>query len=320
MRRVVATQPGPASTRRPCAGEVVRSRRHPSPTRRGAEGAITRDKQRRVSTAGPAERTISNTVDAVEHFIALLSGRGPGPELDVGALAIAAGADPDLDPSRWLRELDRLAHGVDSLEELIHRLFVDEGFAGNTVNYYDPRNSLLDRVLDRKLGIPITLSLVCLEVGRRAGVSLEGVSMPGHFLVRPMATPYYLDAFNGGALLDLAACEALFRTATRAGSSTPFGPHLLTTAPRRAIFARILENLRTIYRILRRPADLEWVLRMRLALPGIGVQDLIEMGETLGQQGRFLDGAAFLESQIPVWPQHAQLLEFGARSLRAQLN
>jgi len=142
-------------------------------------------------------------VDAVEHFTALLAGRGPGPELDVGALAIAAGANPDLDASLWLQELDRLAERVDSLETLIHRLFVEENFAGNTTNYYDPRNSLLDQVLERRLGMPITLSVVCLEVGRRAGVSLEGVSMPGHFLVRPMATDHYLDAFNGGALHDL---------------------------------------------------------------------------------------------------------------------
>ncbi|HET9254697.1 MAG TPA: transglutaminase-like domain-containing protein [Pseudonocardiaceae bacterium] len=272
-------------------------------------------------------RTISDTVDpiedtvgAVEHFIGLLAGRGPGPDLDVGTLAIAAGADPDLDAGVWLRELDRLAHRVDSLETLTHRLFVEERFVGNTANYYDPRNSLLHQVLRRKLGIPITLSVVCLEVGRRAGVALEGISMPGHFLVRPMATNHYLDTFNGGALLDLAGCEALFRTANRAGPDIPFGRHLLTAAPRRAIFARILQNLRTIYRILRRPADLEWVLRMRLALPGVGAQELLELGHTLGQQGQYLEGARFLESQIAQWPQHAEPLTQAARGLRAQLN
>ncbi|MGH3855977.1 MAG: SirB1 family protein [Pseudonocardiaceae bacterium] len=259
-------------------------------------------------------------MNPVEHFIALLAGRGPGPELDVGALAIAAGADPTLDVDAWLRELDRLAQRVDSLETLIHRLFVEERFAGNTTNYYDPGNSLLDRVLERKLGLPITLSVVCLEVGRRAGISLEGVSMPGHFLVRPMATDHYLDAFNGGVLLDLAGCEARFRGANQAGPDVAFGRHLLTTAPKRAIFVRILANLRIAYRDLGRPADLEWVLRMRLALPGVGSQELIELGRTLGRQGRFLDGAKFLESQIPQWPQHAELLEYAARGLRAHLN
>jgi regulator of sirC expression with transglutaminase-like and TPR domain len=259
-------------------------------------------------------------VDAVEHFIGLLAGRGPGPELDLGALAIAAGANTDLDPTVWLRELDRLAQGIDSFETLIHRLFVQERFTGNTANFYDPRNSLLDQVLHRKLGIPITLSVVCLEVGRRAGVPLEGIGMPGHFLVRPVATNHYLDAFNGGQVLDLAACEALFRTANRAGPDVPFGQHLLTVAPRRAIFARILQNLRTVYRNLGRPADLAWVLRMRLALPGVGAEELIELGLALGRLGQFLDGAKFLESQISKWPQHTELLENTARSLRAQLN
>ncbi|MGH3753980.1 MAG: SirB1 family protein [Pseudonocardiaceae bacterium] len=257
---------------------------------------------------------------AVEHFTALLAGRGPGPELDVGALAIAAGADPELDAGPSLRQLDRLADNVGSLETLIHRLFTEVGFAGDTTRYYDPRNSLLDQVIGRRLGIPITLSVICIEVGRRAGLSLEGVSMPGHFLVRPMATDHYLDAFHGGSLLDLAGCEALFRASTQAGPNVRFGRHLLTSSPRRAIFARILENLRVAYRRLGQPADLEWVLRMRLALPGAGAPELIELGNTLGRQGRFRDGARFLESQIPQWPQHAELLEQTARGLRAQLN
>ncbi len=75
-----------------------------------------------------------------------------------------------------------------------------------------------------------------------------------------------------------------------------------------------------VYRVLGRSTDLEWVLRMRLALPGVGIPDLIELGHTLGQQGRFLDGAAFLESRVPDWPQHAEVLGQAARGLRANLN
>lgn len=259
-------------------------------------------------------------MDAVEHFTKLVAARGPGPDLDVGALAIAAGADPDLDAARWLRELDRLATGVDSLDGLIRRLFVEEGFAGNTARYYDPRNSLLDQVIDRRLGIPITLSIVCIEVGRRAGIPLEGVGMPGHFLVRPLAAGHYLDAFDGGRMLDLADTEALFRASTQSGPDVQFGPHLLMATPRRTILARVLENLRATYRVLGTPADLEWVLRMRLALPGTGIEELVELGRILGQQGHFLDGARFLEAQLELWPQHAELLTNTARSLRARLN
>ncbi len=259
-------------------------------------------------------------MDAVERFAAIVGGRGPGPTLDVGALAIAAGADPTLEPAVWLAELDRLAEGVDSLEGLVRRLFVDEGFAGNAGDYYDPRNSLLDRVLKRRLGIPITLSVVCIEVGRRAGVSLEGVGMPGHFLVRPLGTNRYLDAFAGGELLDLAACEKRFRASTGAGPEVSFGPHLLSTAPLRSILARILANLRTTYRRRGEAAHLEWVLRMRLALPGVTAAELVELGHAMGQQGRCLDGAAFLEAQADEHPHWAQVLRPAARALRAQLN
>ena len=259
-------------------------------------------------------------MDAVERFAALMRARGPGPRLDVAALAIAAGADPELDADRWVGELDRLAEGVDSLDSLVRRLFLEEGFAGNTEQYYDPRNSLLHEVLARRLGIPITLSVVCIEVGRRAGVPLEGVGMPGHFLVRPVGTERYLDAFAGGEMLDLAGCEARFRVATGAGPDVAFGPQLLTTTPVRAILARILENLRVVYRGLRRPADLEWVLRMRLALPGVGAAEIVELGQAMGQQGRWLDGARLLESQVAKWPQHAEVLGQASRALRAHLN
>ena len=259
-------------------------------------------------------------MDAVERFAALMSGRGPGPPLDVGALAIAAGADPALEPAVWLAELDRLAEGIDSLELLVRRLFVEEGFTGNAADYYDPRNCMLDQVLMRRLGIPITLAVVCIEVGRRAGVSLEGVGMPGHFLVRPVGVDRYLDVFAGGVFLDLRECEARFRSATGAGPEIAFGRHLLTTAPTRSILVRILANLRGIYRRRGQAADLEWVLRMRLALPGVTAAELVELGHAMGQQGRYLDGAIFLETQADEYPHWAQVLRPAARALRAYLN
>lgn len=257
-------------------------------------------------------------MDAVERFTALVASTEPA--LDRAALAIAAGADPELDEARWLGELDRLAAGIESLDVLLHRLFVEEGFAGNTRRYYDPRNSLLDRVLARKLGIPITLSVVCMETGRRAGVPLEGIGMPGHFLLRPVGTQAYVDAFAGGALLDLADCEALFRVSTGAGPQVAFGPHLLGAVSTVDVLTRILQNLRAVYRRTARPADVEWVLRMRLALPGVGPAEILELGSAMGQQGRFLEGAALLESRAADFPPHAEALTYAARGLRAHLN
>jgi len=272
-------------------------------------------------------------MDAVARFTELVRGNVTGDSshppghpsrqpavLDRAALAIARGADPDLDEARWLGELDRLADGVDGLDALVRRLFVDEAFSGNGADYYDPRNSLLPHVLHRRLGIPITLAVVCIEVGRRAGIRLEGVGMPGHFLVRTGgADPVLLDVFDGGRVLDLAGAEARFRAV--AGARVPFGPHLLTAAPTDAILARMLENLRGIYRSRRRPGSLEWVLRMRLALPGAGPSELVELANALAGQGRWDEGARLLEEHAPHHePETREGLELVARMQRAHLN
>lgn len=258
-------------------------------------------------------------MDAVARFVELVGSADP--PLDRAALAIAAGADPAQDAGRWLAELDRLAEGVTTLDTLVHRLFVDEGFAGNGRDYYDPRNSLLPHVLTRRLGIPITLAVVTIEVGRRAGIALHGVGMPGHFLVRSPGEGVHLDVFAGGVALGEAECESRFRAASGAGPDVPFGPHLLATTPTRSILARMLANLRGIYRSRQRPADLEWVLRMRMALPGAGVADLLELAEALGDQARWQDGARLLEERIAeAGPALAERLRTAARTLRAHLN
>ena len=254
-------------------------------------------------------------MEAVEHFRRLLA--RPDWTLDQASLSIAAGADPGLDPTRWLTELDALADGVDSLDGLLRRLFVEAGFTGNARTYYDPRNSLLPAVLARRLGLPITLAVVCLEVGRRAGIDLDGVAMPGHFLVRHAASGQYVDAFAGGQLLDLAGCEDRFRRTT--GMQIPFGEHLLPTATPTAILARTLENLRAVYRA-GRADDLEWVLRMRQVLPGTGIEEVLELGQAIGRQGRWQAGAAYLESERDRWPDEADRLTNAARSERAHLN
>ena len=258
-------------------------------------------------------------VDAVARFAELVG--QPDPPLDRAALALAAGADPKLDPEPWLSHLDGLAAGVGSLPELVHRLFVREGFAGNARDYQDPRNSLLHHVLNRRLGIPITLAVVTIEVGRRAGVPLEGVGMPGHFLVRTPGTDRYLDVFAGGVTLSPAECEARFRAVSGAGPQVPFGPQLLPTASTTAILVRMLENLRMIFRSRRRPADLEWVLRMRLALPGTGEDDLLELAQAMGAQANWSAAAGLLEQQLPGSDAaRAGRLKAAARGLRAHLN
>jgi len=254
-------------------------------------------------------------MDPVARFAELVAGQHP--PLDRGALAIAAGADPSLDQARWLDALDRLATGVGEREALLHRLFVQARFAGDPRHYHDPRNSLLPHVLTRRRGIPVTLAVVTIEVGRRAGIALQGIGMPGHFLVRH--DDQLIDAFDGGRLLDTAAAEQRFRAV--AGPHAPFGPHLLAPTPTPAILARMLENLRGIYRARRRPQSLEWVLRMRLALPGTSSAELLELAGALGEQGRWHEGARLLEQAAPEHePDVRERLLRAARTQRAHLN
>lgn len=255
-------------------------------------------------------------MDAVQRFAELV-GR-PDPPLDRAVLALAAGADPTLDVEHWLAELDRLAEGVTDLKGLLHRLFVEERFTGNAGDYYDPRNSLLPHVLTRRTGIPITLAVVCMEVGRRAGVPIEGVGMPGHFLVRPVGSEILLDVFDGGAELTPAACEQRYRAL---GGTGEFGPHLLAVTPTPAILVRMLENLRGAFRLLRRPAGTEWVVRMRLTLPGAGLAEHMELAQALGSQAKWVEGARILQTQaVHAQPEMAERLELAAKSLMANLN
>lgn len=239
--------------------------------------------------------------DPVTRFLRLVT--GPEPALDEGALAIAAGAEPDPEVAaesarRARATLDELAEGVTGLESLLHWLFTEAGFTGNARAYGDPRNSLLPDVLERRTGIPITLSVVAIEVGRRAGVDLEGVGMPGHFLVRVPGTQRHLDVFDRGRRLDLAGCEALFRATTGAGPDVEFGAGMLPRTSTRQILARMLENLRASYGRSKDHAGLEWVLRMRLGLRHQGPELIRELGDVLAAQARWDEAARLMESWV----------------------
>ncbi|HTU00381.1 MAG TPA: transglutaminase-like domain-containing protein, partial [Candidatus Sulfotelmatobacter sp.] len=127
-------------------------------------------------------------------------------------------------------------------------LFESHGFRGNAEDYYDPRNSFLNEVLDRHTGIPITLSIVYMAVGRRAGVALSGVGMPGHFLVKSVAgerDELLIDPFNGGAILIPEDCQRLLDQISQ--GRLRLEPKHLQVIGTRAILARMLHNLKAIY-------------------------------------------------------------------------
>lgn len=189
--------------------------------------------------------------------------KGPDGDLDLaeGALLIAKQTYPDLDVACYLDKIEQLATNVraglgkvssttDVICRLNHYLFTEEGFVGNRENYYDPRNAFLNDVLDRKLGVPITLSILYMEIGRRLGLPLKGVSFPGHFLVKmpTQSGEIVLDPFSGGIPLN---AEDLRNQLTFAyGQQHWLGvsmERMLMPAGKREILVRMLRNLKSIY-------------------------------------------------------------------------
>jgi regulator of sirC expression with transglutaminase-like and TPR domain len=173
------------------------------------------------------------------------------------ALLIARDAYSQMNPRVYLRRLDRLAEQLrprltGSLAartaELSTFLFEECGFAGNTHHYYDPRNSYLNKVLDRQVGLPISLSLVAMAVGTRAGLPVVGVALPGHFIAKVVGKhgdEILFDPFNGGQFLDADACEALVGAIT--GRPFEATPEALEATSTGAFVLRMLNNLKTAY-------------------------------------------------------------------------
>jgi regulator of sirC expression with transglutaminase-like and TPR domain len=219
---------------------------------------------------------------AYQRFVAAVQPPLEALPLDEVALCIAAHAQPGLDVDAYLAKLDDLAGEVrtPTLDGLVSHLFTTGRFSGNADDYYDPRNSLLNEVIDRRLGIPITLAVVAMEVGRRIGVPLWGVGMPGHFLVRDKVDPsVFIDPFHGGRELDETGCRAIYRA--MAGPAAPWDPSYLDPVGRDAIVARMLANLRAVYQNGGEVDSLRWVLRLRCALPGASDEDRRDLARVM---------------------------------------
>ena len=178
-----------------------------------------------------------------------------------GALLIAAEEYTDLDVERYLACIDEMGATLrrrlrsdistrDALIALNHYVFEELGFRGNTDDYYDPRNSFLNEVIDRKLGIPITLSVIYIEIGRRIGLPLHGVSFPAHFLVKCVLRDgaIILDPYAGGVSLGVEDLQERLKTIV-ADVELPSEllATMLTESGPRDVFVRILRNLRAIY-------------------------------------------------------------------------
>jgi regulator of sirC expression with transglutaminase-like and TPR domain len=230
-------------------------------------------------------------MDATERFTALVQRADDEIPLDEAALLIAA-HDHDVDVQAELDRLDALAQDAPtSADALVAHLFGELGFAGNAVDYGDPRNSYLDEVLRRRLGLPITLSLLVIEVGRRCDLRFAGVGMPGHFLVRADPATFY-DPFHGGERLDEDGCRRVF---ARAQPDATFHARHLTPIGARAILARMLANLVHTF-VQRAPASAVWALRLRLRVPGVPPAERRDAAALLGTLGSFEEAAAELDA------------------------
>lgn len=244
-------------------------------------------------------------------FEALLA--EPVIRLDEAALALAAEEYAGLDVQACLAQLDALAERVKRrvagepraaplISAVREVLFQEEGFRGNEKDYYDARNSYLNQVLERRLGIPITLSLLFMEVGRRAGLPLAGVGFPGHFLVKlelGHGPELFVDAYNGGELLSADECVARFKHLVH---GREFDPRYLQAVPPRQILSRMLHNLKRIYVEQGDDVRAYWVIDRLLLLNPDAMDEVRDRGLVEARLGLKPAAARDLEAYLAFSP------------------
>jgi regulator of sirC expression with transglutaminase-like and TPR domain len=217
----------------------------------------------------------------------------PGNELAPAALAIARVEYPSLDPAPYVAALDRMGReaaarmhqvGDDSVRVFNEYLYDEQGFAGNRERYDDPRNSFINEVLDRRIGIPISLAVVYLEVARRAGLHVDGINFPGHFLLRARdpvireaaSEVVIIDPFHGGAQLSEYDCRQLLRQ--HVGDEAAFDTTRLAPATRHEIVVRMLVNLKRLYVRMRSFPQARVISSLLLGIDPAAISELRDRG------------------------------------------
>ena len=223
---------------------------------------------------------------------------------------------PALNVADYLAQLDALADRarrslhfnkplVAQAHELAHFLFQQQGFQGNVRNYNDPGNSYLNEVLDRRLGIPISLSVVYLALAERLGLPAQGVGLPGHFIVSIQGPngPLFLDPFHGGRQLSVIECARLVELST--GVSGPFQPDWLRSTPPKETLARMLFNLRNIYIQQDKWRMAQPVVERLLLLQPDNPDHLRDLGTIHNQNGARRQAIEFYERYLALVPEAA---------------
>jgi hypothetical protein len=199
------------------------------------------------------------------------------------------------------------------------RMFVDYGFSGNGIDYHDVRNSFLPDVIQRRIGIPISLAVVGLDLANRIGLQMWGISFPGHFL---LGTPYvehrFVDPFNGGTTLTVADCVALHDRMF--GANHPFDESQLVPSPNETILIRMLMNLKSNYARMRDLDGLTSVMRLRSALPDFSFHESIELIRLLDATGAWHESLKTIHLLRLHFPMHEDQLDDEENRLITRLN
>jgi regulator of sirC expression with transglutaminase-like and TPR domain len=257
----------------------------------------------------------------------------PGEELAPAALAIARVEYPSLEARPYLDAIERMgdeaaarvaqqgARGQDAIKILNEYLYDEQGFSGNRRSYDDPRNSFLNEVLDRRVGIPISLAVVYLEIARRAGVQVAGVNFPGHFLLRAADERARLrfggdflivDPFHGGALLSEVDCREMLRQ--HVGTEAAFDRDLLAPTTRHQIVVRMLVNLKRLYVRMRSFPQARFVADLLLTVDPSALSELRDRGLLAYHLEDFNAALRDLESYLRMLPRQVDELSSRAFS------
>ena len=228
----------------------------------------------------------------------------PDPDINLSRAVLLMGKFeyPDLDVHAYEARLDKLAEAAersapgDTALALAQYLFSTLGFQGNEGDYYDPRNSYLNEVLERRLGIPISLSVLYIEVARRLGVRAYGVGLPGHFIVRvarehaDQRETVFLDPFHGGEPLTAEDCRTRVESITN--GSLPFDSAFLNPVGARYILTRMLNNLKNLYANAKDFEHARHIVERLLALNPDNLEEVRNLGliySALGQPRRAIE-------------------------------
>ena len=236
----------------------------------------------------------------------------PNTDLAEAALVLAKFEYPNLDAAPYLTQLDvmgkkvmeklALANSpstpVSRIKILNEFLFTDQKFRGSVTGYDDPRNSFLNDVMDRRIGIPITLAVIYIEVARRTGIEIEGINFPGRFLMRHRHGPeeFILDPFERGAILSESDCEELLRSHT--SGTVHLDRSLLAPATRPQVLIRMLTNLKRVYLYLRSFPQARWATDLLLTLDPSGLVELRDRGLLAYHLNDFASALSDLETYL----------------------